>query len=541
MSRITPPRFLRRAGIETLLRNGSRPEFGALCAVLSYLGFLIFVFALPFGYSTAFLNVGLSLIGIGWVGRIISDRKAGRQRTPLDVPLALFFGMGVLASLLAPFPATSSFGYLWKHLRAVLLFYAVLHNGLGVRFRHIIIGFIIAAGFSATLGLWYYANDSRLGIDFMGRVGLQYRAELVEGRTAADLSAALRAELRTCNVPLSDTATFVPAREQGSWRIADPERERRYTIRADETHLRVYMIEQRLAGTFKMPNDLGAYLALTLPFVLGYFIASGRHLAGTWRGLRTDKRRHRILLGITAALGTVSVLMGTALALTLTRAAWVSVTCAALGIGSYVSVTTFLKGLRWKQGLLGLLLITVLLSTLFLNNGSRQAMLGALPAHITARFQTLVSHPAGFMSERPQWWGTSLDLIRAYPITGIGVGRFRDMYQRTGPAVQYYTPYHAHNIYLHIAVEQGLPSLLLFLWMGVVMWRAVLSLPKTGELWHTGGFLAGSGFLLSALVYGLADNIFHQRTVLLFWFSLGTIFYLHRFKDNIHEKTTDSD
>ena len=32
-----------------------------------YIGFLVFVFALPFGYSTAFLNTGLSLVLFGWV------------------------------------------------------------------------------------------------------------------------------------------------------------------------------------------------------------------------------------------------------------------------------------------------------------------------------------------------------------------------------------------------------------------------------------------------------------------------------------------
>ena len=75
----------------------------------------------------------------------------------------------------------------------------------------------------------------------------------------------------------------------------------------------VYMIEQRLTGTFKMPNDLGAYLALSLPFVMGYFAA----------GFRNSFQRLRFrLICSTLILGTILVLMSANLVLTLTRAAW---------------------------------------------------------------------------------------------------------------------------------------------------------------------------------------------------------------------------
>ena len=69
-----------------------------------------------------------------------------------------------------------------------------------------------------------------------------------------------------------------------------------------------------------------------------------------------------------------------------------------------------------------------------------------------------------------------LKLIRKYPLTGIGLGRFRYEYQLNGPPEQYNIPYHAHNIYLHIAVEHGIPSLFLFLWMLVIIWRRVFAI-----------------------------------------------------------------
>ena len=108
-------------------RFGSKISFDTA----TYIGFLIFVLALPFGYSTMFLNIGLSLVAFGWVGRMISDRRLNWQRTPLDIPIALFLGLALVACLFAPHPATSSLGYFWKLLRAILLFYAVIHSRLG--------------------------------------------------------------------------------------------------------------------------------------------------------------------------------------------------------------------------------------------------------------------------------------------------------------------------------------------------------------------------------------------------------------------------
>ena len=152
----------------------------------------------------------------------------------------------------------------------------------------------------------------------------------------------------------------------------------------------------------------------------------------------------------------------------------------------------------------------------------------------------MLTHPAGFMSERPQWWRTSLEFIGQHPLTGIGPGRFRYEYQLNGPPEQYDTPYHAHNIYLHIATEHGIPSLLLFLWMVAIICRSVVAMRQMEDFWGMGTFIGASGFLISALIYGLADNILHQRTVLLFWFIIGIIFYLQFSKDKIDEKTLET-
>ena len=529
------PSLLQLAGFQNMQLKNLRFTLPEIFGAATYIGLLIFILALPFGYSTAFLNIGLSFVLFGWVGRLVSERKLGWQRTPLDFPILLFLGLGLIASLLAPNPATSSLGYFWKHLRAILLFYAVIHSRLGAQWRHVVIAFIAAAGISSAIGLWYYANDTRLAIDFMGRIGLQFQEEFAVGDgTNLQISDELRTELRSCNVPLSQTASFVPSKQPGEWRIDDPARNRRYTVRKSETDLMVYMIEQRLTGTFKMPNDLGAYLALTLPFVIGYFVVGCGGIISQSGRTAARRKSRSTLIWATVGLGVILALMSANLALTLTRAAWVSVAVSVVFIGCYFAINVILKRIPWKRILLVLALISVVFCVLIVNTDSRQTMLGVVPQHIKARIQTMIVHPAGFMSERPQWWRASLQMIRKHPLTGIGLGRFRYEYQYNGPDEQYYTPYHAHNIYLHIATEQGIPSLLLFLWIVAIICRRVFVMRTTNDLWELGTFIGASGFLISALVYGLADNILHQRTVLLFWFIIGIIFFTQqeRHSDN---------
>ena len=260
----------------------------------------------------------------------------------------------------------------------------------------------------------------------------------------------------------------------------------------------VYMIEQRLTGTFKMPNDLGAYLALSLPFVMGYFAA----------GFRNSFQRLRFRrICSTLILGTILVLMSANLVLTLTRAAWVSVAVAAIFIGFYLVISMLSTTISWEALFISTIFSERCVLRTISEHKHRQAIIDTVPRHIKGRFQTMLTHPEGFMSERPQWWRTSLEFIGQHPLTGIGPGRFRYEYQLNGPPEQYDTPYHAHNIYLHIAAEHGIPSLLLFLWMVAIICRSVFAMRQTEDFWGMGTFIGASGFLISALIYGLADNI----------------------------------
>ena len=480
-----------------------------------YAGFLLFVFILPFGYATPILNVSLLLVLFGWVGRICHERRFEWIKTPLDIPIAVFLLLGLIASLFAPHPATSSLGYFWKLLRAVLLFYAVVHSRLGNRWRHVIITFVFAGGFSAVLGLYFYATGTHMGTAYMFDVEARLESHFSDASRHDEgikVSEDLRQVYWNNSRKLSQNATVFPAKKQGDWLIVDDSNDRKYAVRKSEGRLKVYMIEPRLAGTFKMPNDLGAYLVIILPITIGYFVASlgllrsdqSRRKPGSERNWRVSQNWKFVTV-----LGGLLCVMGANLVLTLTRAAWIGVFAATIYIAIY-----FQRKLLW--GLLAIALLSPFL----------------MPQTVKDRFDTMRQRPSGFMSERPQWWKTSAQLIAKYPITGIGLGRFRHEYQLHAPEGTHHKPYHAHNIYLHIAVEQGIPSLLLFLAILFLIFRQLFSLRKRDDFWCFGLFVGCSGFLISALVYGLADQIFHQRSLLIFWFLVGLVFYVSDLKNS---------
>ncbi len=68
---------------------------------------------------------------------------------------------------------------------------------------------------------------------------------------------------------------------------------------------------------------------------------------------------------------------------------------------------------------------------------------------------------------RTNMWTVSIDLIRNNPILGVGIGNFKPVAFEHGKDMLGEQPWgerhqHPHNLYLHIAVEQGIISLMIF-------------------------------------------------------------------------------
>ena len=195
-------------------------------------------------------------------------------------------------------------------------------------------------------------------------------------------------------------------------------------------------------------NAAGGALAVLLPFALAgiYWVWSKRR----WGWLA--------VAAITSVIGVVAFI------LVASRGAW-------LGLGLGVLAAAFLhqwssalrsasgaapRPLRWAGPLvlLGLPLAVLLTFAVALT---------------TPRLYELLLLPVQVGSQegltRLQVWWDAVTLIEDYPFTGSGLGSTTMVYSSYVRLLS--VPYfgHMHHLYLQLAVEQGLPGLLAFLWL----------------------------------------------------------------------------
>lgn len=254
------------------------------------------------------------------------------------------------------------------------------------------------------------------------------------------------------------------------------------------------------------PNQLAGALVLFLPLA-----AAG--VVGWWR-----ERRWWLALLSLAALG---LAFGT-LALTQSRSGW-------LGAAAGLLALVMLAGLASRQRRLQVLALALPLA-LILAFGA----FFALNPDIVARFFDTPSGTAGEIafSGRPEIWSRALYAIQDFPFTGAGLGAFRRVVNLLYPLFTISPDTdiaHAHNMFLQVAVDVGLPGLIAYLALlelaGVVAWGAARR--SSGVVCALGvGLFAG---LIALHVYGLADALaLGSKPGLVFWMVLGLIAVLPR-------------
>lgn len=156
---------------------------------------------------------------------------------------------------------------------------------------------------------------------------------------------------------------------------------------------------------------------------------------------------------------------------------------------------------RWLQGVWGLALLA--LGVFLVLCQSRGALLAllisvvAMPIWCRDRRScwiagaSLAVAVAGFVlmqalimsrgaSYRPEIFQASLQMIAEHPVLGLGLGSF---YQVVVAGIQFD---HTHNMFTHIAVELGIPGMLLWL----AIWLSVLS-----EIWKARDTAFGKGLM----------------------------------------------
>lgn len=228
----------------------------------------------------------------------------------------------------------------------------------------------------------------------------------------------------------------------------------------------------RAYGTFGQPNPFAGYLEMTGLWLAALSLWAVRHAGGLLRRYRRERlrdlvssaatRRRMLITAITAAwfgIGAFASFVG--IVLSFSRGAWVGTLA---GIGVFV-----LFAPRTVRRLS--LVVALLVATVALAGGWQE-----LPAAVRERAQQLITQSRPFdvrdvqltsenwaVVERMVHWQAAWGMFLDHPWTGVGAGNF-------GVAFPEYSPHplfriargHAHNYYLHVLAELGIPGLLAY-------------------------------------------------------------------------------
>jgi O-antigen ligase len=126
-------------------------------------------------------------------------------------------------------------------------------------------------------------------------------------------------------------------------------------------------------------------------------------------------------------------------------------------------------------------------------------------------------------------WRGGLVLASDYPFTGGGLDSFMMLYSTYSLMLHVGHSFHAHNLYLDVALEQGVAALLLLGWLwllltaAVVRWlnRPARSAEQDGtepRLVYPAALGAAALSLLIMLLHGLVDDPFYGSRALVFLF-----------------------
>lgn len=275
-------------------------------------------------------------------------------------------------------------------------------------------------------------------------------------------------------------------------------------------------------------NQLGGALVPYLPFLLSLGIGALGRAEGTGDrvGQRREDRERRWTgrLGTVVGLGAALIAVGGVVALSQSRSAWIGAGVSCLAVaglwGGLLPRGALRAGLR-----IGLLLAVV---------GAIAGAAGLGPERLARVWQEpAVAEAVGgvnTLSFRFEVWRWALMGVQDFFFTGCGLGAFREVGRLLYPMnIQPSYDYaHAHNIFLQVALDTGVPGLIAYLALvGIAARQAWVSArDRPAEQAWALGLLGG---LIALHVFGLTDALAPgAKPGLIFWMMLGLIGRLGR-------------
>lgn len=243
------------------------------------------------------------------------------------------------------------------------------------------------------------------------------------------------------------------------------------------------LLRRRMYSTLENPNLFGAYLLMIISILTAFTLRE-----------RAVKKR------TVFAVILLSLLL--CLALTYSRGAWVSLAAIVLGLTLFYDK---------RFGLLFLLVPVVL---------------AFYHGQVAERFLSLFSGEDTSVDLRFALWESTMAMIEEHPLLGVGWGAYFLAYpdynffiQEEGVLI-----FHAHNMYLNMLAEVGIPGgmafLLAFFAQGILCWRNY----RHGNDSFTKSMGLGGVLMVMALsVISMGDHVLFSRSVSFCFWSLSAL------------------
>jgi len=122
-------------------------------------------------------------------------------------------------------------------------------------------------------------------------------------------------------------------------------------------------------------------------------------------------------------------------------------------------------------------------------------------------------HTLGTLVARLELWSRAISVVQLFPFTGVGMGLFKEIIGYLMPliAVEGVEIVHAHNLFLQIAIDMGLPGLVAWISIQIVVLTVAWNLYKTGlackEQWVIGLGVGLLGSCVAMITHGMVDAV----------------------------------
>lgn len=206
-------------------------------------------------------------------------------------------------------------------------------------------------------------------------------------------------------------------------------------------------------GTYVNPNHLAGLLGLAAPLAVAMAFAA-------WPPEEDGRNRPRRDLAFAGALGAAAVI-ATGVALSLSRMGLLS---AAAGVCATAGILLNRRRISWTlqtKAAPVLLTIAVLAIAIYLP-----------PDKLISRFGYLTAGNGIAAHSRLPLWRDTAQLIREYPLMGVGLGTFEAPFLKQKTSDPMLLDQYAHNDYLQVLAETGVIGFMLLCWALVTALRS---------------------------------------------------------------------